>query len=216
MSAGSYNSKRHTWESISAYVREFQRANGLEADGYAGPLTEAKLAELEATRSHIAKSWPLPLLADGRRPIATNLYKPGHWGWDLFYRYMSGDSPPDDDHVIVEGGLPRWWYPEGTTAIACADGVVVVAEEMVTGHWVWLRHDDGYATGYFHGRDLLVGVGEVVERGRPLLHCGWDTRESTWDKVHLHWEVRRPNASDDPRVWEHVDPAHWLKGATYL
>ncbi len=215
MSAGSYNEARHDWESISRYVKEFQRANNLTPDGYAGPLTMAKLEQVVAKRSRISKVHPLPLLPDGRRPVATNLYRRGHWGWDYFYRYQSGDVIASDDHRIIAGGLMRWWYPADAVAVAAADGVVHVAESMSTGHWVWIRHDDGYATGYFHGTSCLVNPNDIVTQGTPVIPIGHDTRSTTWDKVHLHFEVRKPTGSQDPRHWERVDPKVWLAGAGY-
>lgn len=164
------------------------------------------------------KVYPLPLLADMRRPYITSQFRtrnpsrPTHNGCDLFYRWRSTDGPVR----IGDGGAtrdpktgdPRWWIPDGTCAIAAADGVVQLVGDSPTGWRVWLAHADGTRTGYFHLRYALVIRGQEVSIGRALGEVGDNPRAH--DAEHLHFEVS-PHGRYAP-----MDPEEWLAGATYF
>ena len=106
------------------------------------------------------------------------------------------------------------FYPDGTRAIAAADGKVTYSGMITTGYLVRVEHENGDVTGYFHGKDgtSLVLAGDIVRRGDPLFLCGWDLSGSLepTDKnpVHLHFEVQRDG--------EYMDPEAWLRYASFL
>lgn len=170
----------------------------------------------------LAKVYPLPVLPDLRRPYITSAFKarnpsrPNHDGCDLFYRWMRtldggkpiklGDGGATRDPK--RPGDPKWFIPEGTCAIAAADGVVQLAGPTRTGHRVWIVHTDGNRTGYFHLRDVRVKEGDEVSRGHPLGEVGDNPRDV--DAEHLHFEVSPIS------VYHPLDPELWLEGATYF
>jgi hypothetical protein len=90
-----------------------------------------ELADGTETRGDLVlpadRCYPLRALADGRRPTVTSRHaihnpeRPTHRGCDLFYRFQAGDPPM---RVGDGGRTSRWWIPEGTWAIAPADGLV--------------------------------------------------------------------------------------------
>jgi hypothetical protein len=172
------------------------------------------------SRLVLAKVYPLPVLPDLRRPYITsghharNPSRPNHNGADLFYRWMATLDPPQK---LGDGGAtrdpknpkqPKWFIPAGTCAIAAAPGVVQSAGETPTGWHVWVQHADGFKTGYFHMRDVRVGVGHVVTTGTQLGEVGDNPRDK--DAEHLHFEVS-PSGKYAP-----IDPETWLVGATYF
>ena len=204
-----------THEDLALCVREAQISHGLVADGKPGPRT---LGVLRPDARDSRKVYPLPELADGRRPTITSGFKtrnpsrPHHDGADLFYRFDPAIDPPDTrvgDGAAARGsdGRPRWFIPAGLKAIAAADGVVVVAGDSPTGHRCWIAHDDGLRTGYFHLRDLVVAVGQRVAAGDELGEVGDNPRDK--DAEHLHFEVSPVDR------YEPQDPEVWLVGAGY-
>lgn len=167
----------------------------------------------------LRKVYPLPLLADMRKPYITSQFKtrnpsrPNHNGCDLFHRWRESDGPVR----MGDGGAtrdptnpskPRWFIPAGLCAIAAADGVVQLAGDTPTGRRVWIVHSDGNRTGYFHLRDLRVKVGAEVSAGTPLGEVGDNPKDR--DAEHLHFEVSPTG------VYKPTDPEIWLAGATYL
>ena len=113
------------------------------------------------TTPRIAKVYPLPLLPDLRRPYITSS---GHWrnpsrngkpgpdgkptkrhdGCDFFYRWRikDGNVRLGDGGAARDwskpGAPPKWFIPEGVTAIAAAPGIVLSARPAPTGHHVWI------------------------------------------------------------------------------
>lgn len=207
-------------------VRAFQTKHALIPDGIVGPktwaaLTAAITAKLPPTdRDPNAlperRVYPLRALEDGRKPVITSRHKArnpsrkNHNGVDLFFRY---DDNVDPDKKIGDSGrTERWWVPEDTTAIAAAAGKVTYASWTPTGMRVWLLHDNGWRTGYFHLDRLYVAVGDEVELGTPLGRVSDNPRDR--DPDHLHWELYRGDLDDYPAGT--VDPELFLKGARVL
>lgn len=199
---------------IVALVRHYQEARGLDVDGMPGAAT---LGELERDIAllkgeTIAKVYPLPLLSDGRRPIVTSSFRsrsrPRHNGVDLFYEYVAGVDPvvKRGDGGATSNG--KWWIPEGTCAIAAADGVVTRASRIPTGFRVAVEHADGYETIYAHLEDLRCEVGQPIALGHPVGLVGDNPIDH--DATHLHFEVT-PAGRYAP-----VDPEKWLAGAGYV
>lgn len=201
-----------THEDLARIVWAYQRANGLVPDGKPGPITRATLARQKT----MAKCYPLRVLPDLRRPEITSGFRsrdrPDHDGVDLFYRYVAGRDAPIKvgDGFATRGldGKPKWFIPEGELAIAAAGGLVSAAEKSPTGWRVWVNHDDGYRTGYFHLRNLRVRAGQHVPLGAPLGEVGDNPRDI--DARHLHFEVSPIDR------YAPIDPERWLVGATYF
>ncbi len=78
--------------------------------------------------------------------------------------------------------------PEGVNFISANDGIVIRAEYNVAyGNMVIIDHGGGISTLYAHGSEILVQVGQTVERGEAVLKVG-STGYSTGP--HAHFEVR--------------------------
>jgi murein DD-endopeptidase MepM/ murein hydrolase activator NlpD len=204
MSADEYNkaeiiSGRLTYSEITALVKFFQEAKGLDADGKAGPVTQLEIDKLLGPATNpptLALALPLPtLLASGRRPIITSEFRPPdrpkHNGVDLFYHWQPGDRP---DFIGDKGaagknadGSPKFVVPYGVFAIAAQDGIVQVAGNSTTGYRLWIDHGNGLRTGYFHLLDLHVSVGERVSVGQELGLVGDNPADN--DGRHLHFEL---------------------------
>lgn len=165
------------------------------------------------------RAYPLPLLPDMRRAYITSQFKtrnpsrPTHNGVDLFYRWRQSDgmvkmgdggATRDRDNP----GMPKWFIPEGTKAIAAADGIVQIVGEIRTGWRLWIAHADGTRSGYFHLRSVDVSPGAEVSLGHPLGEVGDNPRAI--DAEHLHFEIS-PAGSYAP-----MDPEVWLKGAFHF
>lgn len=78
--------------------------------------------------------------------------------------------------------------PTGTPAVAIDNGKVIFAgDKGGYGRTLMIQHDDGKVTLYAHNSQLLVGVGDRVQRGQAVTKIG-STGMSTGP--HLHFEVR--------------------------
>lgn len=86
--------------------------------------------------------------------------------------------------------------PEGANFIAVNDGVVIkTGMNIAYGNMVIVDHGGGVTTLYAHGSEILVEVGQTVERGQPVLKVG-STGYSTGP--HAHFEVRINGITTDP------------------
>lgn len=86
--------------------------------------------------------------------------------------------------------------PEGTRIRAVAAGIVTWAGPRGGyGNMVQIDHGNGYATRYGHAYEVLVHVGETVNRGDVLALVG-DTGRSTGP--HVHFEVLRNGHEVNP------------------
>jgi murein DD-endopeptidase MepM/ murein hydrolase activator NlpD len=201
-----------TPELVTWLVRQFQVGAGLGLDGWAGPKTIAAIK----TAMRFLHS-PLPTLADGRAAQVTSSFglrpdgKGGeqqHDGVDLFYSWRAGDRPDwvGDGGAATKlpSGQPKWGIPDGTMAIAAADGVVGIANGSPSGWRCWIHHSNGLRSGYFHLRNLVVRTGQAVSRGAQLGIVGDNPRDT--DARHLHFEV------SPIERYEPLDPALYLVG----
>ncbi|HOB21124.1 MAG TPA: peptidoglycan DD-metalloendopeptidase family protein, partial [Candidatus Atribacteria bacterium] len=90
----------------------------------------------------------------------------------------------------------------GKSAIAAADGVVILAQYYRGyGNTVIIDHGSGITTLYAHGSAIKVRVGQKVKKGDPVLAIG-STGNS--NGPHLHFEVRINGA--------HTSPWPYLRG----
>jgi len=85
---------------------------------------------------------------------------------------------------------------EGSDIIAVASGVVTWAGERYGyGQLVEINHGNGYATRYGHNAEILVEVGDSVEKGQTISHMG-STGRSTGP--HVHFEVLQNDRQVNP------------------
>ncbi|MBU8897689.1 M23 family metallopeptidase [Corallococcus sp. M34] len=100
----------------------------------------------------------------------------------------------------------------GTSVVAVASGVVRRAsEDAVNGRVLVVDHGRGVTTAYCHNSELLVRVGERIERGQVIAHSG-STGRSTGP--HLHYQLELAAQPVDPLCFRtHVRVAG---GATEL
>lgn len=94
-------------------------------------------------------------------------------------------------HTGIDIGAPM-----GANFIAANDGIVTKAGMNVAyGNMVIIDHGGGVSTLYAHGSEILVEVGQTVERGQAVLKVG-STGYSTGP--HAHFEVRINGVTTDP------------------
>jgi murein DD-endopeptidase MepM/ murein hydrolase activator NlpD len=85
---------------------------------------------------------------------------------------------------------------EGSEIVATSSGVVTWASSRYGyGNLVEINHGNGYATRYGHNAEILVEVGDTVEKGQPISLMG-STGRSTGP--HVHFEVLLNNRRIDP------------------
>jgi murein DD-endopeptidase MepM/ murein hydrolase activator NlpD len=86
--------------------------------------------------------------------------------------------------------------PTGTQVRAVAAATVRRAsEDAVNGRVLILDHGSGVTTAYCHNSELLVRVGQRVERGDVIAHSG-NTGRSTGP--HLHYQLELSSQPVDP------------------
>ncbi|XQW84418.1 M23 family metallopeptidase [Thalassotalea piscium] len=85
---------------------------------------------------------------------------------------------------------------EDTAVIATAAGVVSWASRRSGyGNLIEIDHGNGIKTRYGHSKELLVNVGDVVNKGQTIALMG-STGRSTGP--HVHYEILRNNKQIDP------------------
>jgi len=85
---------------------------------------------------------------------------------------------------------------KGSDVIATASGVVTWSGERYGyGNLVEINHGNGYVTRYGHNEEILVKVGDSVERGQSISKMG-STGRSTGP--HVHYEVLLNDRQIDP------------------
>jgi murein DD-endopeptidase MepM/ murein hydrolase activator NlpD len=158
-------------------VTSFQSANGLGADGIAGPATVAAL------RGRSSSSTPTTPVGDVR-----------------FYRPVPG--PIGDGFGAPRAGGRRhagidFPVPQGTRVGAAGVGTTIFAGWNTGGYGnlVVIQHRLGYTTWYAHLSQITSWVGEQVSGGTRIGYVG-STGYSTGP--HLHFEVRKWNTPVDP------------------
>ena len=87
----------------------------------------------------------------------------------------------------------------GADVLAVAAGIVTFAGPREGyGNLVEINHGNGYLTRYAHNEQVLVNVGEEVERGQALAIVG-STGHSTGP--HVHFEVLKEGRQIDPMAY---------------
>lgn len=88
--------------------------------------------------------------------------------------------------------------PTGTTVLAPADGVVVLAAAApftLEGNLLMIDHGMGLNTAFMHLSRIDVKLGERVRRGQPVGAVGRSGRATG---PHLHWSLKWRDARIDP------------------
>lgn len=86
----------------------------------------------------------------------------------------------------------------GTTYVAPADGVVVLAATSpftLEGNLLIIDHGMGLNSAFLHSQSLLVKEGDVVKQGQPIGRIGATGRVTG---PHLHWSMKWRDARIDP------------------
>jgi murein DD-endopeptidase MepM/ murein hydrolase activator NlpD len=160
-------------------VINFQSANGLGADGIAGPAT---VAALRGRGSSSSTPTTVPV-------GAVSLYRPvaGPIG-DRFGAPREGSR--------THAGLD-FTVSYGTRVGAAGVGTTIFAgwNNGGYGNLVVVQHRDGYTTWYAHLSSITTWVGEHVSGGTRIGYVG-STGYSTGP--HLHFELRKWNTPVDP------------------
>ena len=120
--------------------------------------------------------------------------RPVEWGWT--------SSPYGYRNDPFTGR--RAWHTgvdlagrEGGDIVSVAAGVVTEAQKKEGyGYFVEIDHGDGLQTRYAHAKELLVEIGEVVEKDQQIAVMG-STGRSTGP--HVHFEVVKDGARQNPQ-----------------
>jgi len=148
-------------------------------------LRPAELAQINAARRVVtdAAGWREPFMWPVLGRISTlfgsqRIYKNGEAG-----SYHSGLD------------IAR---PTGTTVLAPADGVIILAADhpfTLEGNLLMIDHGMGLNTAFLHLSKITVHVGERVRRGQPVGLVGMTGRASG---PHLHWGMKWRESRIDP------------------
>lgn len=94
---------------------------------------------------------------------------------------------------------------EGTPILACADGRVVLADDLYfSGNAVYIDHGQGVFTSYLHMSRILVRPGDVVRRGQVIGKVGSTGRVTG---PHLHLSLIVLGQAVDPEPLLEARPA---------
>lgn len=115
------------------------------------------------------------------------------------YSYVSAGYP-NYSSGSFHGGVD-FAAPYGTTIIAADSGTVIAANywSYSFGRHIMISHGNGIVTLYGHASELLVSVGQNVQKGQAIARVG-STGNSTGN--HLHFEVRVDGSRDNP--WNYL------------
>jgi len=163
-------------------LKNFQKANGLVADGLYGPNTRNKMVELGATVGSGGGS-----TSKLSNPLAAGSYR-------VTSEFRSASRP---NHNGIDLGAPQ-----GTRIGAAADGKVVKVVNNQSnsktgyGNYVIIEHANGVRTLYAHCASVSVKEGQTVTQGQQIGTVG-STGNSTGP--HLHLEVIVNGSYVNPR-----------------
>jgi len=176
-----------------------QREQALHVAESERAATESRLAELQAESERIAEEIRAlaaaggPTFTSGRLPMPVNGWKSSDFGmrFDPFYQVWQLHAGVD---FAAPGGAPIWAVEAGNVFRAGWNGGY--------GNYTCIYHGiyqgQGFATCYAHQSQILVSVGQQVERGQVIGLVG-TTGASTG--THLHFEVRLDGNPVDPVPW---------------
>jgi len=138
-----------------------------------------------------------PALSQRERDLIARMR--GHRSSDRLWQYPF-TRPTDAAITSFYGSRRSYGYGFGSThagsdfdgeggepVLAPADGVVILAEQLVVrGNAILVDHGWGVVSGFWHLSSIGVGVGDSVSQGQQIATLG-NTGLSTG--AHLHWEL---------------------------
>ncbi|GMO32287.1 MAG: hypothetical protein Ta2F_08180 [Termitinemataceae bacterium] len=123
-------------------------------------------------------------------PIKRETRRTSFFGDKRVYKYANGTTDATI-HAGIDYGIKT-----GSAVTACADGLVVLAEErIVTGNSVIIEHLPGVYSIYYHLSEIMAVEGDIVHLG-DLIGLVGATGLATGP--HLHWEIRAGSENTDP------------------
>jgi murein DD-endopeptidase MepM/ murein hydrolase activator NlpD len=136
--------------------------------------------------------------------------------WQGAFRYPVDGSVEDDtigfmstygnrrsyngsDYTYFHTGLDFGVYTNSLNIYAAEAGVVVYTGSLtVRGNATFIDHGQGVFSGYFHQAQILVNVGDHVEKGQLIGQIGSTGRVTG---PHLHWEIWVNGVQVNPVDW---------------
>ena len=165
------------------HINVARRPGGVTDEDYLR-LRKAELARISAARAQDtgAQGWR----QDFVRPAPGRFS--GRFGSQRIYK---GEPGAYHSGLDIAGG-------QGTTYVAPADGVVILAAHApftLEGHLLMLDHGMGLNSAFLHGSQLLVKEGDSVARGQAIGRIGRTGRATG---PHLHWSMKWRDSRIDP------------------
>ncbi len=113
--------------------------------------------------------------------------------------YGNRRSYNGSDYIYFHTGLDFGIYLNSLNIYAAEAGVVVYAGPLtVRGNATFIDHGQGIFSGYFHQSEILVNVGDLVEKGQLIGLIGSTGRVTG---PHLHWEIWANGVQVNPVDW---------------
>jgi murein DD-endopeptidase MepM/ murein hydrolase activator NlpD len=147
-------------------------------------LRRPELARIEAAR--LRETGAAGWRQDFAWPVKARIS--GRFGSQRVYR---GEPGAYHSGIDLAGG-------SGTTFVAPADGVVILAADepfTLEGNLLMIDHGMGLNSAFLHCSEILVREGEHVRQGQPIGRIGASGRATG---PHLHWSVKWNDARLDP------------------
>jgi murein DD-endopeptidase MepM/ murein hydrolase activator NlpD len=121
----------------------------------------------------------------------------GRFGWPLQGTVLARFGPQGGG--VHNDGVDIAAAP-GTPVRAAENGVVAYTGNQLRGlgNLLLLRHDGGWVTAYAHTEEILVGRGEVVQRGQVVARSG---ASGNTESPRLHFEIRDGTRAVDPLAY---------------
>jgi murein DD-endopeptidase MepM/ murein hydrolase activator NlpD len=103
------------------------------------------------------------------------------------------------DYTYFHSGLDFGVYLNSLNIYAAEAGVVAYTGNLtVRGNATFIDHGQGIFSGYFHQSEILVNVGDHVEKGQLIGKIGATGRVTG---PHLHWEMWANGVQVNPVDW---------------
>ena len=113
--------------------------------------------------------------------------------------YGNRRSYNGSDYTFFHAGLDFGVYTNSLNIYAAESGVVVYTGLLtVRGNATFIDHGQGIFSGYFHQAQILVNVGDRVEKGQLIGQIGSTGRVTG---PHLHWEIWANGVQVNPVDW---------------
>ncbi len=160
------------------------------------PLLLDEINQLEKELKHEEKQLEMLESSAFGHHIENNRYlsgRPISKGWLSSYYGMRKD--PFHGRPAMHKGVD-FAGKEDAAIIATGSGVVTWAGKRYGyGQLIEINHGEGLKTRYGHNKNLLVAVGDVINKGQAIARMG-STGRSTGP--HVHYEILRNNAQINP------------------